>query len=300
LALLMCAACRIYDPARLGASPTRASVADEDTGTGACTSRPERCNGEDDDCDGLVDEEADRSCERPHSTTRCLGGACVLDECEPGHLNCNLSAADGCEKDMHERACGECGRTCDIQRAEGVAMNVSTPMHEDVDAGSPKVDERPQPDHDADAGSGCGPDSACGAKPDNPCAGANAGSATCVCLAAKPSSQTADCDRCACDQCAPAVAECFTNRNADWVSECSGVTHCYGVNIALGRCANADCGMSGFGVCAREEARSSSWGNWAYSCSPLPGAPRTPCDASVYLRQCMRDRCASLCTFGER
>lgn len=296
--LMFVAACSLYDASLV--DPPEALTGASDSAPVLCVVRLERCNGDDDDCDGLIDEDADSRCALPHAIASCSGGACVLDACEPGYFNCNSSALDGCELIADARECGECGRRCEGERSASAKMVERTPAPTQKSEGARDAGVRPanapaQPDEDA--GNHCGSESGCGERPDDPVSESTAADAVSACTAPNPSGQTQACDSCACDKCASALSECYSYEGAAWTSACGEVTRCYGVNLAERRCRNGDCNLSGFGVCAAEEARSATWGNWRYSCSALPGAPRTPCDASVYLRECLGTNCSEVCAF---
>ncbi len=113
----------------------------------------EICDGKDNDCDGLIDEDFDLQtdlencgecgvrCSFDHGTARCLLGDCVLDGCDEGWSDANHDPSDGCEtecvvsnggveicdgedNDCNGRVddgfdldtdpdnCGQCGREC--------------------------------------------------------------------------------------------------------------------------------------------------------------------------------------------
>ena len=85
----------------------------------------ERCNGEDDDCDGDVDEtfdlatdvencgECGRACSIAGGTAACEGGECTVGGCDAGRDDCDGDAANGCEADLTLPAtCGACGTQC--------------------------------------------------------------------------------------------------------------------------------------------------------------------------------------------
>lgn len=82
-----------------------------DAGPDARSCGPEVCNGVDDDCDGMTDEEP-TECSFPHAIVGCVGGACEMTGCESAFLDCTVEA--GCETDpMTEAAhCGGCDDPC--------------------------------------------------------------------------------------------------------------------------------------------------------------------------------------------
>jgi hypothetical protein len=53
-------------------------------------------------------------CPPPQNAPRtCVGGQCVLGQCNPGFGDCNANPADGCEADLGlPTSCGSCGRLC--------------------------------------------------------------------------------------------------------------------------------------------------------------------------------------------
>jgi hypothetical protein len=69
----------------------------------------EACDAADNDCDGRVDEDFDLStdldhcgacgaiCATPNATPVCRDGRCRIDRCDPGWVDADSSAADGCE-----------------------------------------------------------------------------------------------------------------------------------------------------------------------------------------------------------
>lgn len=73
----------------------------------------ERCNGADDDCDGVVDESSDGDCYAPGGTGHCWSGGCAL-ECDAGRADCDADLANGCEVDLSSdrHHCGECAVAC--------------------------------------------------------------------------------------------------------------------------------------------------------------------------------------------
>ncbi len=79
---------------------------------------PEVCNGEDDDCDGMVDEELDASCVLEHAVAACSRGGCLIVECEDGYRDCDHDPATGCEvRPDDPDNCGTCGNHCALPHA---------------------------------------------------------------------------------------------------------------------------------------------------------------------------------------
>ncbi|MBZ0119682.1 MAG: hypothetical protein K8H88_22025 [Sandaracinaceae bacterium] len=83
-----------------------------DAGMDSCVATEELCNALDDDCDGLVDEDASATCALPHAATECRAGQCVVTGCDLGFGDC--TDAPGCETDTDTSAatCGACDYTC--------------------------------------------------------------------------------------------------------------------------------------------------------------------------------------------
>jgi hypothetical protein len=90
---------------------------------GSCVA--EQCNGEDDDCDGEVDEtfdlstdaancgECGRACSIAGGTASCEAGECAVGGCDAGRDDCDGEVANGCEADLTLPAsCGDCGTQC--------------------------------------------------------------------------------------------------------------------------------------------------------------------------------------------
>lgn len=83
----------------------------------------EICNGEDDNCNGVVDDPSATAVEctarfgsPPRTQFQCSDGACGIAACLPPFANCNGELADGCEVDTSEDVshCGACDRACGI------------------------------------------------------------------------------------------------------------------------------------------------------------------------------------------
>jgi alpha-tubulin suppressor-like RCC1 family protein len=93
----------------------------DDTRADAHPDAPDRCNGEDDDCDGAIDEARD-ACDSPSTRGACEAGRCTVVACLDGWLDCDGDGANGCEVDptIDAEHCGGCGMRCGVAgRCEG-------------------------------------------------------------------------------------------------------------------------------------------------------------------------------------
>ena len=96
----------------------------------------ELCDGEDNDCDGEVDETYDLDtdskncgvcgflCQPNNALGECLGGECFIDFCVAGYDDCNEIAADGCESNTNQDAsnCGGCAQVCALAHATEICL----------------------------------------------------------------------------------------------------------------------------------------------------------------------------------
>lgn len=84
--------------------------------TWSCGVDEKDCNGKcvplDDPATGC-DEVTCAGCSLPHATAAC-GPSCVVGTCEPGRMDCDSLAANGCETDTESDPfhCGSCGHAC--------------------------------------------------------------------------------------------------------------------------------------------------------------------------------------------
>ncbi len=82
-----------------------------------CSPATGACNGRDDDCDGLTDEDADGQCPTiADGVNACLEGACVLVSCEAGFEECR--SEERCTWTEESPVdCGACGIECEADQA---------------------------------------------------------------------------------------------------------------------------------------------------------------------------------------
>jgi hypothetical protein len=98
-------------------------------------SGPEQCNGRDDDCDCLVDEDFDldtdpahcgacnAACSYPHGIPGCANRQCFLSQCQLGWDDCNGSPADGCETPLGTTDdCAGCDHECRFDHAQASCL----------------------------------------------------------------------------------------------------------------------------------------------------------------------------------
>ena len=290
-ACLVMTACNTYDPELIDAPrKSNADTSPDTRAQNACAAHRELCNGEDDDCDGIIDEEAAHDCDLAHAVARCSAGTCAVESCAEGFSNCNGSAADGCERAATEIECGECDRPC----------AAAAPL----DAGRAQIaeqtpDQPPAVEAEPDAGEETGTHDCvaqaerCDAK-DNDCDGKIDEAASCTCLDSRPTGQGEACDRCACEQCPNEIAACLGNSDQLWVMRCSALLQCYGRNSSNQGCAAGDCFQNGSGPCAGEIQSAWLWNG--ISCATAHVT--TPCGAAAALRDaCLKSTCSAVCRF---
>jgi hypothetical protein len=85
-----------------------------------CDAGYQDCNGTGDGCESHKNTDSQNCggcgviCSAPNGTAACSNGVCVVSACNPGYLDCNGIAADGCEvnSDRDTDNCGQCGHVC--------------------------------------------------------------------------------------------------------------------------------------------------------------------------------------------
>jgi hypothetical protein len=101
-------------------------------GCSAKTPKVEACNGEDDNCDGMIDEgDPNALCaaegpEPPHATWACMAGECSLGACDPGWIGYPTSdTTTGCSCPIEV---GEPNGSCATATPAGSVSDTGTPI----------------------------------------------------------------------------------------------------------------------------------------------------------------------------
>jgi hypothetical protein len=299
LCLLVVGGCKAYD-AGLIEAPQRRSDDSAAAVAEACSARTDSCNGVDDDCDGVVDEQGNDSCKLPNADVRCIGGACVIENCNEGFLNCNRSASDGCERNVAD-GCSDCEGGCDAMvpaaKPSGDAQatpNKQTPNQTlgptplDLDGGEAQA---------SDDGGVCDPAAPerCNAFDDDCDGKVDEGGVCDSCIAAHPSAQTSPCDRCVCQHCGSELDACEHSDDSAWNSRCTALLGCFGKNVLANACGPInDCYQNGAGPCTSQVNMAATWSTANCGTDPV----RSPCGAFQLLHmQCLRDKCGSVCEY---
>lgn len=298
----------------VGCDSTREPERDADaplTAAESCRTRPERCNARDDDCDGIIDENADSSCGLAHASSTCVKGSCVIERCSEGYKNCNQLTSDGCEAKLScdpsvmtaEAMSGDMANMHQPSRDAGPPVETDAAMQpsaagqtgttvDDADSGTPRDAGRTAPSAEMDTGTSCEPERCDGQ--DNDCDQQVDEDITCAtCVDSAPTGQGRDCDRCACESCAEALAGCTGTMDDEWNLLCGEVLTCFGESVQAGLCTgpDSDCFQNGDGPCA-PEFRDAFQRGWQCTADPV----RTPCGALTHVRlDCYRSKCAAVC-----
>jgi len=75
---------------------------------------PEVCNGRDDDCDDVVDEDGAAICPVANGVGDCVAATCEIASCDGRWRDCDGAYVSGCEADLDRDPtnCGDCGASC--------------------------------------------------------------------------------------------------------------------------------------------------------------------------------------------
>jgi hypothetical protein len=287
--------CNAYDPDLIKESEgsSMRPIERPDAAPPCSSSGTESCNAADDDCDGRVDEGAERDCVFPHATSVCVtSGDCVIVECAPAYADCNRELSDGCEQRSSEIECGMCGKVC--------------PGSGEEPGGSTSSPNNGQSGGDEDAGPGivepppCTPSDERCDDLDNDC-DSNIDEGT-VCAVAQckdtlPSYRGDACDQCVCEQCPQLVALCQNHPDATWAQQCRALVQCVVIESRMGNCNGNDCYMNGSGPCAAETEAAAGSGGVLVGCVGGTAPPASACAGAVnYRDRCTTTSCSAVCT----
>jgi hypothetical protein len=219
-----------------------------------------------------------------HSTPTCTAGRCAL-VCDPGHADCDLTLATGCETDLQQSAdhCGRCGLRCEsAPRARGVCVAGRCALECEAGFG----------DCDGLAANGCETDlstdaSHCGsctstcARPANGTTQCSAGRCQSSCLTG-----FADCDGLATNGCEASLTG--TANCGRCGLRCEGATpYCAPMGTAVACSSGCATGLQlCAGSCVDVRSTPDHCGGCGTSCPPVPNGVRT-CNASVCGMRCL-------------
>ena len=282
------------DPAHCGACGNACSLPGAVSGCAAGGCTVARCEAGLGDCDGAAGNGCEtslgtssahcgacgRTCSLPNATSACAGGACGVTACAAGFLDCDMSAANGCEvRSLSDNAnCGVCGRACAAGRVCAAGACVATCAAPLSLCGGGCVNTSNDPSNCGSCGASC----SAGANATAVCA---AGSCAFVCSAG-----FADCDR--------------NPANGCEVNLTSSVTHCGACGLscpvrpgaasvcAAGSCGflcasgTADCDGNPGNGCEASTNSVSNCGACGVACPARPGATAA-CTAGACRSSCI-------------
>jgi hypothetical protein len=252
---------------------------------------PETCNGEDDDCDGTIDEDLQDACKLDHALATCNRGHCAIVGCVERYRDCDHDPATGCESAPSDvNNCGSCGNRCSFPH--GVAACVDDqcvrsacePLFSDCD---PNANDCETAANTAQNCAGCGK----------------------TCSDGDVANATASCELGSCG-----IGECFNNHGDCNDMSADGCEQTLDTTDHCGAC-NKPCDFSGSiddcstGTCLAQSCEpgfDDCDGNPANGCESLGdsvhcGACNKICDTTltnVTSASCDNQQCATSCATG--
>jgi hypothetical protein len=249
---------------------------------------PETCNGEDDDCDGTIDEDLENACMLPNAAAACARAHCVIVQCSKGYRDCDHEPSTGCESPPGDvNNCGACGTRCSFTHAmAGCVDDKCVPIG--CDSPFADCDSNPM-------------DCETSANTAKNCMGCGK-----TCTDADVANATASCETGVCS-----VAQCFTGYGDCNTMPVDGCEQMLATNAHCGAC-STPCNLPGSfddcatGVCLAQSCEpgyDDCDGNRANGCESLDlpshcGACDKTCDTSllhVTSASCSNQQCAIGC-----
>lgn len=250
------------------------------------------------DPDYGCDDPSCAPCALPHATATCKAGACAVGSCDPGYLDCDGLATNGCEvvaaSDLHH--CGDCGTDCSAidptkqWRCDSGKCELSCP------AGTGDCNHDPSDGCETDTGTSSDNCGACG----RACSSANGYGASCSQGLCSLSCYYpwGDCNHPA----APAADDgCETNLSSDPANCGACGAACSTSHSVSQACTNSTCShncQAGWADCNGAQPASSDDGCQTHTATDPDhcGSCTRPCSiANVATRSCQSGVCTSSC-----
>ncbi len=237
-------------------------------------------------------------CALSHATATCTGGACAVGSCDPGYLDCNGQAADGCEVygNADPNHCGDCNTDCTKQDPTKQWQCNAGQCQLVCPAGKGDCNQDPSDGCEADLATDANNCGACG----RPCSAANGYSPTCnggLCTTTC-NYGWGDCQHPA----APAADDgCETSTLSDKANCGACGAACSTAHSASETCSNGNCThtcQAGWSDCNGNQPGSSDDGCQTHTDSDPDhcGSCNRPCSGgNVATRSCQGGVCNSTC-----